>query len=62
MIEQKESYSMYNVLLPEVEDWEVFGIDGLDTFPAEYPRVKDMVTNFRISANTTGAAQIEGSC
>ena len=38
MIEQKESYSIYNTLLQEVEDWEAFDIEDLDNFPSEYPR------------------------
>ena len=58
MIEQKESYSMYNTLLQEVEDWEAFDIEDLDNFPSEYPRLKDMLTNFRASTNATGAVQI----
>ena len=58
MIEQKESYSMYNTLLQEVEDWEAFYIEDLDNFPSEYPRLKDMLTNFRASTNATGAVQI----
>ena len=58
IIEQKESYSMYHTLLQEVEEWEAFRTDCLDIFPSEYPRLKDMLTIFRASANTTGAAQI----
>ena len=58
MIEQKESYSMYNTLLHEVEDWEAFDIEDLDNFLSEYPRLKDMLTNFRASTNATGAVQI----
>ena len=58
MLEQKESYSMYNTLLQEVEDWEAFDIEDLDNFPSEYPRLKDMLTNFRASTNATGAVQI----
>ena len=58
MIEQKESYFMYNTLLQEVEDWEAFDIEDLDNFPSEYLRLKDTLTNFRASTNATGAVQI----
>ena len=49
---------MHNTLLNEVEDWEALDIEYLDNFPSEYPRLKDMLTNFRASTNATGAVQI----